>query len=325
MHPYLFRTTLFIRSAAPEYKNAVGGKVLTVGNVSVAQTLEMLREIFNRNSNDMLVKLMGPSFLAFPAVLHALKISSRVDQVEMVIENNQGSQSTVVFKSEPVTHEILMALVSGTDPSNWIKMGGNVKSSTPLWLKNPRNFYWFEYLSPAKLVYFQFNQVLDKPDETFSGFCRCLFNFINGNEVETLVIDIRRNIGGNGLLNQDLIHEIIKCEKINRKGKLFTIIGRRTASAAMMLAVDLERHTHTLFVGEPTAAGPNEIGESNPITLPYSQLTVSASCIYWQNSLPWDRRIWIAPDLIAEMTSEDYKSNVDPAMNAILSYLGKRK
>jgi len=167
--------------------------------------------------------------------------------------------------------------------------------------------------------------VRDKPDEKFSDFCRRSFKFINENEVEALIIDIRSNSGGNGLLNQPLIHEIIKCEKINEKGKLFTIIGRGTVSAAMMLTVDLERHTRTIFVGEPTPASPNEISETNLITLPYSQLLVSASCIYWQNSLAWDRRIWIAPDIIAEMSSEDFKSNVDPAMNAILSYLGKSK
>lgn len=322
---YKWSDGIFIRSAAPEYKNAVGAKVLTVGDVPVEKALDRLKAILHRNSNEMYVESIGTLFLTFPAMLHALNVSSRLDQVEVVIENDEGSQAMVTFKSEPVTQEILTAILEGTDPSNWIKAGDSVASSTPLWLKNPRNIYWFEYLPAAKLVYFQFDQVRNKPDEKFSDFCKRLFDVINENEVEALVIDIRLNSGGNGLLNQALIHEIIKCEKINQKGKLFTIIGRRTASAAMMLAVDLERHTHTVFVGEPTPASPNEISEFNPITLPYSRLVVSISCIYWQNSFPWDRRTWIAPDLIAKMTSEDYKLNVDSVMNTILSYLGKSK
>ncbi len=322
---YEWSDGLFIRSAAPEYKNAVGAKVLKVGNVPLELTLDMLKAIAPRDSNKMNVKSIGAMALVFPAVLHALKISNHMGQVEVVIENEEGAQSTVIFKSEPVTQEMMMALAMRTDPSDWIKVEGNVESSTPLWLKNPRNIYWFEYLPGTKLVYFQFDQVRNKPDEKFSDFCQRLFDFINESEVEVLVIDIRNNSGGNGLLNQALIHEIIKCEKINQKGKLFTIIGRRTYSAAMMLAVGLERHTHTVFVGEPTPASPNEISEFNPITLPYSQLMVSISCIYWQNSLAWDRRIWIAPDIVAEMTSTDYKSNVDPAMNAISSYLEKSK
>ena len=322
---YEWSDGLFIRSAAPEYKDAVGAKVLKVGNVPLDLTLDMLKAIVTRDSNEMSVKSIGAMALVFPAVLHALKISNHMDQVEIVIENEEGAQSTVIFKSEPMTQEMMMTLVMRTDPSDWIKAKDGVESSTPLWLKNSRNIYGFEYLPDIKLVYFQFDQVRNKPDENFSDFCQRLFDFINESEVEVLVIDIRNNSGGNGLLNHALIHKIIKCEKINQKEKLFTIIGRRTYSAAMMLAVDLERHTHTVFVGEPTPASPNEISEFNPITLPYSRLMVSISCIYWQNSLAWDRLIWIAPDIIAEMTSEDYKSNIDPAMNAILSYLGTGK
>lgn len=322
---YEWSDGLFIRSAATEYKNTVGARVLKVGDVPVVQALDMLKAVLHRDSNDMAIKSGRPVIFAFPAVLHALKISNHMDRVEVIIENDGGSQATVTFKSEPVTQEMVMALAMRTDHPDWITARDDVESSTPLWLKNPQNFFWFEYLSDAKLVYFQFNQVRNKPDEKFSDFCQRLFNFINENEVEALVIDIRSNSGGNGLLNKALIHEIIRCKKINQKGKLFTVIGRRTYSATMMLAVDLESHTQTLFVGEPTPASPNEISEFNPITLPYSRLMVSISCIYWQNSLAWDRRIWIAPDIVAEMTSEDYESNIDPAMNAILSYLGKSK
>ena len=124
-------------------------------------------------------------------------------------------------------------------------------------------------------------------------------------------------------LNPSLIHEIIRCDKINQKGKLFTIIGRRTFSAAMNLTVDLERNTHMLFVGEPTGSSPNFVGEGNQIILPYSGITINASSWYHQRSSPGDQRTWIAPDIPAFLTSQDYKSNIDPAIDAILDYLGK--
>jgi hypothetical protein len=34
--------------------------------------------------------------------------------------------------------------------------------------------------------------------------------------------------------------------------------------------------------------------------------------------------VWIAPDLEAEMTSDDYRANRDPAFAAILEYLKTR-
>ena len=92
----------------------------------------------------------------------------------------------------------------------------------------------------------------------------------------------------------------------------------------MNLAVELESWTETLFVGEPTGSSPNFIGENKYFTLPYSGLRVSVSDRYHQRSGSTDRRIWIAPDLIAEMSSEAFRKNEDPAMEAIKTYLRTR-
>jgi len=110
-------------------------------------------------------------------------------------------------------------------------------------------------------------------------------------------------------------------DKINQRGKLFAITGRMTFSAAGMCAVYLERHTNALFVGEPTGSSPNGYGEHGEITLPNSLIKVFVSTLYWQEADPRDRRPWIAPQIAAELTFEDYRNNVDPAMRAILSYV----
>jgi len=95
---YEWSDGLFIRSAAPEYRNAVGARVLKVGDVPIELVLDKLKGLLNRNSNEMWVKEMGPLYLGFPAILHALKISRRSDTAEVVIEADEGSQSTVTFK-----------------------------------------------------------------------------------------------------------------------------------------------------------------------------------------------------------------------------------
>ena len=132
---------------------------------------------------------------------------------------------------------------------------------------------------------------------------------------------MRHNGGGNNFLNKPLVHGLIKCEKINRRGHLFVITGRRTFSAAMNGAVDIERNTEAIFVGEPTGSSPNFIGESTPITLPISRVRLTCSSIFWQSSTALDQRTWIPPDIVAELSSNDYRHNRDPAMNAILSYI----
>ena len=119
-----------------------------------------------------------------------------------------------------------------------------------------------------------------------------------------------------------LVHGLIRCDKVNRPGHLFVLAGRRTFSAAMNGAVDVERNTNALFVGEPTGSSPNFVGEEEPFTLPYSKLRVNISTLAWQSSYPQDRRTWIAPTLYTPLRFGDIGVSMLPLNhpNGSLSY-----
>jgi hypothetical protein len=87
----------------------------------------------------------------------------------------------------------------------------------------------------------------------------------------------------------------------------------------------VERLTNATFVGEPTGASPNFVGEG-PILfdLPYSKTKATISNWYHQFSFWPDRRTWIAPDIPVELSSVDYFANRDPALQAILDILRPR-
>ena len=90
------------------------------------------------------------------------------------------------------------------------------------------------------------------PEETLAEFCDRVFAEVARDEVRRLVLDLRWNRGGGNHLNRALLHHLIRSEKLERPGSFFVITGGGTFSAAMMLAIDLERHTHAVFFGEPT-------------------------------------------------------------------------
>lgn len=48
------------------------------------------------------------------------------------------------------------------------------------------------------------------------------------------------------------------------------------------------------------------------------------STLWWQDLDPRDERAWTAPSIAVELTSTDYRNNVDPAMDAILNYVPER-
>jgi len=193
----------------------------------------------------------------------------------------------------------------------------------PPWLQRSSEHNWCTILAgvtDTRTLYVQYGRVRDGRDESVETFFDRVFALIEREHLQRLILDIRLNGGGNMVLNRPLLHHLIRCDTINRWGRLFVVIGRRTFSAAMNLAVDLERHTRALFVGEPTGARPNHYGENADILLPQSGLRCTASALWWQYSAPHDDRPWIVPDLPAPLWSTDYAANRDPAMEAILHF-----
>jgi tetratricopeptide (TPR) repeat protein len=170
----------------------------------------------------------------------------------------------------------------------------------------------------------QFNGVANKENETVADFSKRLFDFVSKNPVDRFILDLRWNGGGNNFLNKPLILGLIK-SKVDERGKLFTIISRHTFSAAQNLVNELEKYTNTIFVGEPTGENVNFYGDAARIELPNSKLVIRTSTLWWQNLDPRDRRRWTGPQLAAELTSTDYRTNNDPALKVILDYGSKKE
>jgi hypothetical protein len=254
-------------------------------------------------------------------VLHAVKICTEMEHISFTLEDQNEKTFSVVLKPMMIERGQFDGIpTTHGSGENWIDVFQKYNTPKPLYLTKSGNFYWLKYLEEKNAFYVQFNQVANKTDETFSDFCQTVYAFLDETRPEKYIIDIRLNPGGDGTLNWPLIEGIKNRDWLNQKGKLFTIIGRETFSAAMMAAVALERQTNTLFVGEPTGASPNHIGESNLFTLPNSGATMMHSSIYWQLSDPDDDRPWIAPDISVKLFWKEYIAGTDPVLEAILGY-----
>ncbi len=315
---YMFEEGLFIRAAAPEYSDLVGSKVIKAGNMSVKKLLNNCAPLIGRD-NDQQLQWIIPIALMFSDTYQLVGAAEDNEAVVFTLQKPGGKKVKVHVPAGPIDRDPMARFA----PAHWSSMKDGV---TNLWTQDPDNFYWYEYIKDRGTVYCQFNQVRNKPEQNLADFSKELFRFIKANDVEFLIIDIRLNNGGNNFLNRSLVKEIENCKEINKKGKLFTIIGRRTFSAAMNLASDLENQTETLFVGEPTGSKPNFYGEDNPFELPNSKLTGSISNRYWQGGKTAnDDRPWIAPDLPAKLSAQKYVQNEDPALQAIWDYLDSKK
>jgi tetratricopeptide (TPR) repeat protein len=192
-----------------------------------------------------------------------------------------------------------------------------------VWIRDPKNLYWFETMPDTKTVYAQINLVQNKKEESLADFSRRLISFAESSGAERLVIDLRLNRGGNGDFLRPLEIALIK-SKLDQPGKLFFLIGRSTWSASQFLLNWAEKFTNVVFVGEPSGSKGNVYGDSRKIVLPNCGITVRVSVYYWQDWSPWDSRQWTGPQIAAELTSEDYAAGRDPVLEAAISYKSQK-
>ncbi len=174
-------------------------------------------------------------------------------------------------------------------------------------------------------VYFKFNAVRNPEGGTLAASFESVLALVDSSGADTLIIDMRHNGGGNNTLLKPLIHGLIRRPELTKRGHLFVITGRQTFSAAVNCITRLEREVDPIFVGEPAGSRVNFVGETTFVTLPGCGLTPSISSLYWQDGQPWDKRAWIAPDIVAELTFDDFAQNRDPAMGAIREAISQRK
>jgi tetratricopeptide (TPR) repeat protein len=308
---FLFTEGIFVTAAAPEHAELLGAQIIKVGEHPVEKVMQALDPLISRD-NDMGPKNIAPGLMRNLLLLNGAGLIPDQEKCAFTIRDATGQTRTVTLPAN--------AAIQPAD--NWVTVTQKLTAPAPLYLKNRRLAYWFEYLPESKTIFMQYNAVRNSPEESFTGFCERLFKFINENAVEKLIVDLRWNGGGNTFLARPLVHGLIGNAKINQRGKLFVITGRNTFSAAMNTSTMIERNTQAIFVGEPTGSSPNFIGETIAVELPYSKLRASVSDLYWQTSWPMDHRTWIAPLLYAPPSFELNKQGRDPALEAIFRQRG---
>lgn len=303
---YQFSDGMFVTGTAPQYGELKGCKVTKINGKAIDEVIETVKPIVPRD-NEYSLKFNLPYYLVIAEFMNGLGITGSQNEMELTVINNSGIEITKKLDAIEINN---MQHNSGASDDNGL----------PLYMKNESKNYWFEYLKDSKTLYINYRRVLIDPADSLKYFCKRLEEFINSNEIERTVIDIRNNGGGNNATCQPFVDLISNNAKVNQKGKLFIIIGRQTFSAASYLATKLEFNTKAIFAGEPTGASPNHYGDNRPLILPNSKLEVRLSSVFWQNSFPVDIRKSIDPEIKVELSSVDYFTGKDPVLEAVLKY-----
>ncbi len=304
-----FGEDLYIVDAGREKKRTIGSRIVKVGGTPIEEVRQKCARFvpadgkYNALDRSAMVLMVAE-------LLEAEGIIQNCRRTVFTLENRDGELYDVTLTTTSHLVSLFWSMIK------------TVENTAPPVIPNDRvDHFWFELRENTKTLYFGFNSVVNESgDETIEEFTERLIQFIDTHDVDRLVVDIRSNDGGDGRRVPALVEAIKSSEKINRRGRLFVLTGRRTFSAAVMFASVMANNTKAVFIGEPTGQGPIFYSIPRQVDLPNSRLEFLVSTMPTQSSIAGDNRPWIEPDVYVEYTIEDFLTGRDPEMDAVLGY-----
>jgi len=303
---YWFSDGIFVLAAAEDLGNYLGWKLAGINGNDIESVCESLAE-FIPHENDAQLKSQIPAYLVYPEVLYGLGIIPTREKCEYALVDSEGKQSLVMVNA-------IQGSAIGTFAKNMKKLIPDERPDSYWETSAP---YWRFHMKEEKTMLVNYNSCRNSPDQSFAVFTKEVFKIIDDNDVSRLIIDLRQNGGGNSMVFNPMLKAIKDHPRLNREGRLFVLIGRRTFSSAILNSIDLRQETEAIFIGEPTGGKPNHFGEVKSETLKNSGLQLYYSTKYFKSSE--EDTDSFMPDHEVSTSFDEYMIGLDMAFELALS------
>ena len=306
---YFFEEGLYIVGTHEEYKSLIGSKINTIGGKLVSEIIKLL-DGFQARDNIYEIYHAGPGYIVMPAVLQFLGISDSDERATLNVTSSDGNTNEVTIESKS-----FLDYYNG----KWFRYRTEFHVPVTLAQTDSTRDNWFKYMEKEKTMYFFFGSVNDQ-----DGYAKLkkviddLFDLVDQVKPDKLVIDVRRNRGGNYYTSRPLIDAINKRPWLNEKGKIYALCGRTTFSAALVTCIFLKTETNAILVGEPPRGAPNKTDNVEHLRLPNSGLRLEYTTRIKKHWPELGDVGMIPIDIEVPVRFSDYTKGVDAAMEAIL-------
>ncbi len=308
----------YVIAAAPEYRRALGKRVVRIGKMTPEQLLTNLAP-YIAHENETWLREQSPEYMMSAELLQHLQAASNGSLELAFADAGTNVWSLSVSPSD---------WSASTNANGRVTVTEALELPTRLSRRNPTAFYWREYLPDSQTLFLQYNVCEDDPKQSFQEFVKETFAFIGAHSVGRLVIDVRYNGGGNSDVVRPLLEAVSSNPAINATGHLFVLIGPSTFSSGEWVAEqfhnsfadDAKRfHFQAILIGEPTGGKPNGYGDVRVLELPNSKLQVRYSTKHFKITTGDDPPSRL-PDIATPTSWQNVLAGRDPALEAAIAY-----
>ncbi|WP_147677422.1 S41 family peptidase [Algibacter pacificus] len=174
---------------------------------------------------------------------------------------------------------------------------------------------WFALISNTKAVYINFESY--PTFEEMQVFGEQLVTYIQENQIKKVIIDMRKNGGGDLYVGTVLAYALNLADSIDWKNGVFVLTSNKTFSAATSNAALFKQLLNAKVIGQPTGSNPNGYQDMDSFILPNSKLVITYSKRLFRLSNQLNTAL--QPDIIINQKKSDLLQNIDTVLRVLVN------
>jgi hypothetical protein len=299
----MLKGKLYVIKATKDFKHLLGAKLKTINDISIEEIYSLFSQLTPFSENKYSTQVRAAQYIPKAELLNGLGII------------NDALQARFTFEIGDKLVEEQLKPHNSNEYSVFLSYQNDYLF--PIEEKLNKNL-WFGASSNKKLVYFKFRRYTSISKMESLG--EDLLSFINENQSENLIIDLRGNYGGDLFVGLKLTQFLVLADSIDWKSGVYVLIDNVTFSAAMSNAAQFVQLLNAKLVGEPTGAKPSGYQDMGRFILPNSNFEVTYSKRMYHFSEAQKDALY--PDVNIEISIEDYILKNDSQLKWILDDMG---
>lgn len=318
-----FADGIFVTAAGANRAALLRARLLGVGGLSIGEATERLKAVLP-HENEYFFRFRAPALLRNAGVLRGLGLMARDGPARFQMQLESGEVATAEIWPGTAT------LTQAPDAQT-----GHV----PAMARRTGEEYWSEYWPAARTVYVRWNRFRAMTSPTAEQFAAATLALVDQNPVETLVIDVRQNTGGDSSLFMPLVMGLAmrsNALRANPRFRMYGLTDGGSYSSSLMAAEFLVLEStlpewgplpegaaplRAILAGEPTGGKPAHFGEVKNFTLPGSRIGGQYSTQYFSLWPGIPDRDALYPALRVDLRSTDYFARHDPVLAAVMGHV----
>jgi adenylate kinase len=303
---WIFDGKVYVVNADTSFEEMMFSQILKIDGVDIDSVIDQLTTLIS-HENESWVSAMLPNYLQAPVYMCGLGIVQNENEAVFTVE-----------KDGEVKDFTVSALEYGNNP-NFVN-----KNTKDILIGKYDKYYDYQYLPEHKAFYFEYNVCADMDNLKFADFNKEMFDSIEENDIEKIIIDLRSNSGGNSEILNPFTKRLKSYISKNPNVKVCTLVGRNTFSSGMFAIYRIkESAPEAISVGESTGGALDCYGEVKTINLPNSQIPISYSTKYFEFSKNFSYKNdgvgTFLPDVSIQPTINDYRNGADVVLDYVLA------